>query len=499
MSLLSVYESERLVESLVLVDVSQVGSRQWAAQSDAVQRLNAQAHLDAVTHHDEYIVDCVLLHDKLPVLVHQLLTMEAFHGSVVPHLTPLLSPLQQLRLYLLLFHQATLCNFIECLLYHPSLLLHASDDVLIELTDYCHRRVVQLHTAGPPAATGEDTGEGEGEGVRLARQMRDIEFACGACAVSILRYVTDALDQLPLSVSARLLHGHDLLALTIPLLLTSPFTRHNKPASTTQPNSSSSSKARASRALTSTEKWVDQRWTAVAEGDEAVVTRTEGQLWLTVFNLALSRVSRSQYHWTSVRQQAALRLRPLFTEALIDQLPVLSSLRRFVEEMGVVAPAAPTAAAVAIEVVPDMREAIVHGRHWPAVAEANLRACFSQSQDDEREEIRGMADAWGTAGGLGGGGVPVCVECGAEADKRCSLCAEVWYCGRDCQVKGWKAHRPLCEARREERRKKEAERAKKDEERALEKAREQRELDSERSKGWKQNAVKRPLIDIVGP
>ena len=80
MSLLSVFESERLVESLHPLDISDVGSPAWLAQADAVHRLSSQAHLDALTHHDEYIVDCLLLHDKLPVLIHQLLTIEAYQG-----------------------------------------------------------------------------------------------------------------------------------------------------------------------------------------------------------------------------------------------------------------------------------------------------------------------------------------------------------------------------------------------------------------------------------
>lgn len=42
-------------------------------------------------------------------------------------------------------------------------------------------------------------------------------------------------------------------------------------------------------------------------------------------------------------------------------------------------------------------------------------------------------------------GPPKCALCGEEASKRCSRCRNEWYCGRECQVKQWKAHKPVCD------------------------------------------------------
>jgi hypothetical protein len=40
---------------------------------------------------------------------------------------------------------------------------------------------------------------------------------------------------------------------------------------------------------------------------------------------------------------------------------------------------------------------------------------------------------------------PKCANCGKIATQRCSKCKNQWYCSRECQVKQWKAHKPLCE------------------------------------------------------
>ena len=39
---------------------------------------------------------------------------------------------------------------------------------------------------------------------------------------------------------------------------------------------------------------------------------------------------------------------------------------------------------------------------------------------------------------------PICAVCGAAATQRCSKCKQAWYCSRDCQLRDWKKHKPIC-------------------------------------------------------
>ena len=40
-----------------------------------------------------------------------------------------------------------------------------------------------------------------------------------------------------------------------------------------------------------------------------------------------------------------------------------------------------------------------------------------------------------------------CEVCGKPDARRCAGCGAVGYCGKECQVEGWKAHRRVCRRR----------------------------------------------------
>lgn len=56
--------------------VPQVGGEAWQQQHDAVVALNLQAHHNVSTHSDEFVKEALVLHDRLRVLVFNLLTHE---------------------------------------------------------------------------------------------------------------------------------------------------------------------------------------------------------------------------------------------------------------------------------------------------------------------------------------------------------------------------------------------------------------------------------------
>lgn len=62
----------------------QVGSSKWQTQTDYIQQLNIQAHLNASTHSEEFVVDLLVSLDKAQTLVHNLLVIESWRSLVFP-------------------------------------------------------------------------------------------------------------------------------------------------------------------------------------------------------------------------------------------------------------------------------------------------------------------------------------------------------------------------------------------------------------------------------
>ncbi len=79
-------EADRVVEGLVSFDAHEVASSKWSKQRAEIERLNVQAHHNVATNSDEFIKDALILHDKFPMLVHELLVTEAWKEKALPHL-----------------------------------------------------------------------------------------------------------------------------------------------------------------------------------------------------------------------------------------------------------------------------------------------------------------------------------------------------------------------------------------------------------------------------
>ena len=244
----------------------------------------------------------------------------------------------------------------------------------------------------------------------LRQQLLDIGFGVAVCATSLLRFLSDHVNVLPLGVVSRLLHTHDVLLALVPLVENPPWTRR-----------------RGGRL----EKFSDQRWTVVAPRDAAMMTKLEGQVWLTIYNLMMDKACRKQYQYNTHRKEVLvkvrrkiaqhavgrcqkqqrcaraneskndfdlralnsslirsslvsfccvslslllflflLQLRRYFSDILMDQLPLLRELKRLIEELSIMEPPPPTASSLAIiEQIPEMREGIIRDVDWKKIAE----------------------------------------------------------------------------------------------------------------------------------
>jgi hypothetical protein len=81
--------------------------------------------------------------DKINTLVADLLTTEAWKEFVFPELLKSKDKLQQIKMYMGMYHESSVCNLLEVMLYHRTA-CENSEDGLVELIDYCYRKFVKM-------------------------------------------------------------------------------------------------------------------------------------------------------------------------------------------------------------------------------------------------------------------------------------------------------------------------------------------------------------------
>jgi HSP20 family molecular chaperone IbpA len=370
---LNAFEADRFVESLRVFDFVQMGGPHWATQHECLQQLNMQAHINASQSRDEFVVEALVLHEKLPLLVRELIACELWKQNAYPLLAEHISRKASVKGYLLLFHEAVIANLLEAVLYHPHA-CEAAADVLPELVDYCHRKLVWLlafkYVPPPPRPSDKEElkkllmREMEEED-HLETQRKTIDLSIALYALSILRFLSEQIVRLPLAVASRLLDTYDVLMLLVPLLEEKPW-EHRASDGTLR-------------------RFVQGRWVVCSDADRRAMAKSEAQVWLTVYSLMAEPEVRRKYELNSFRKATLLRTRGLLNEPVVDQLPLLVDLQRTLDELSMTeVPSAATARpAYLLEAVPELREHLSRGVDWSAVA-AQMRAGTLDESDEER-------------------------------------------------------------------------------------------------------------------
>jgi zinc finger MYND domain-containing protein 10 len=236
-------EAERLIENLKSIEITKVGTSEWMQQHEKLERLNLQAHQSAMSQSDEFILESVLTFSKIEFLIHDLLVIEAWKEFVFPQLVTQLAGRNSMRLYFILYHEATVINLLEIFLYHKHV-CESGGERLIELVDYVARKLTKLNgaydfrgmdsldnTISEIKSNLKDTKdfaealESNSPVDELMKHLKEIEFRICISAISIGRFLCEHSDNLPLNVISRICDTHDFLMLIIPLVENPPWTR----------------------------------------------------------------------------------------------------------------------------------------------------------------------------------------------------------------------------------------------------------------------------------
>ncbi len=130
----------------------------------------------------------------------------------------------------------------------------------------------------------------------------------------------------------------------------------------------------------------DNKWSEIVPANKNKLNKVAAQVWLALYNLIMEPECRKKYAYTSSNKPTILKLKSLLTEALIDQIPMLVELQKFLEQLTVVDLPATTdvTSSVLIEQVPEIY-AKLQKHNWKDMAERQLK--YLQGNSPQETEI----------------------------------------------------------------------------------------------------------------
>jgi len=423
-------EAESIVDSLEPILPIHMGCVSWVTQHCHIEKLNMQAVASASQNRDEFIKDFLISAGKIQMLISDLLSIEVWKEKIFPEICCLPALLEKplFPLYMILYHEATVLNLLETVLFHQES-CEAAEEAIIDLVDYCSRKLRNqvARTMVEPIEEVDIQEDDFDPVLALTTHSLPLDFNISMKVISIVRYLSDHYKSLAPYVLHRLLVTHDFPLMLIELLESPPWIMQKK-----------------HQLL----KYIDGKWRRVSVEDRFILSKIEGQIWITLFHLLLEPECQKKYEITDQRKTKILKLRAYLHDVTLDQMPCLSELRRYVEHLSIINPASPSSSHnLIMEQTAEIREVMLknvlgleretacHQMHNIYCDELLLQHAQMMSEAYKFENLGQF---------LNDEGHP-CVACGELAKKRCSKCHVEWYCSRPCQVKHWPKHKASCD------------------------------------------------------
>lgn len=414
-------EAEVMVELLDASSFENIGDKKWWKRHEMVEKLNMQAIVNISSDADEFVKEFLISYNKIGLLIYDLLVAELWTEKIFPLVKSEVKEMKTtLPVYMCLFHEATVLSLLETSLFYKET-CEAAEDSINDIVDYLNRKVTTI------ILDYSQEREGQEESEELERQFRTIQYTLCMKSLSILRYLSDAIEYIPLSAITRMLDTHDFACLLVRILDISPWKRTN---------------SKNKREVFENNKWVE-----VSPFEFNLISKLEAQVWLTIYQLLLHPEAQRKYDYNLYRKTEILNLRKYFNEMLLDQMPHLRDLQIYIEHLSVTE--APSIKQnLIIEQVPEVRlqlEQKYNGK-WKSIASRQIKEYFDLNDAQMKEQADHLAATYNLD-------VletlidepPVCSNCEGEALKRCSRCQSEWYCSRPCQVKHWSKHKTFCD------------------------------------------------------
>jgi hypothetical protein len=381
-------------------------------QCQNIKKLNMTAHKNVIDGKDEEVTQAFMSNGNLSLLVQALLINEKWRNKIYPHVKNHVNENNSLKVYMILFNESVVLNLLEIMLFSKSACISLGAS-LADLVKYCNRRIRYLLVNKEQALASFHMKSQVQDEFQL--QLDEMLFSSGFISLSLLRYISDCVDKLQPSVIEAII-DNDIICQMVYLLEAHPWISQEN------------------------HKIFDKgNWKPIS--DNGLISTVEGQIWLLLYNLIVDVECRKKYEYNTHRKETVLKLRPLITPELVDQIPILVGLQRILEELSMMITPTDLPKKGLIEEI----NTSVPKKDWKQIAVSQLRQIleFDAKERSKLAEHLSEYDMDSLESLLPED--PKCGNCGKLASQRCSRCSSSWYCQRSCQVKDWKKHQKLCD------------------------------------------------------
>ncbi|XP_013113063.2 zinc finger MYND domain-containing protein 10 homolog [Stomoxys calcitrans] len=439
------------VESIRPFQIREVGSEKWLDTHEMIIKLSQQAALEAAAHREEEVKEMLISRDKLKFLIHEAYCIFLWKTKILPHLLDIdPNPQATFLIYTVLFHEGAVITLLDLALYHSSG-CEALQNSVLDLIDYCAQGVTQLIGLVSMGHHENDSTVDVDEAIlsELERQKRDLIYKIGLRCISILYFLSDSLNALPLSAGRRMIVTHDIIWLMADLLHFRPWQRRSK---------------------NGTEKFIDEKWMLVQGEELGKVVKHEAQTWFCLRQLLFNRGFMESYEFNDERRKHLSKTLGLMYEPLLDQLPPLIELKQYLCQL-TVSNAQPNGmgnskkTTLVLEEVPEIKDNLIRETEkfggFLAIAQLQGELFLSSDKDyilnlAQRLNVAYNTDLLAeleekvTKADMGKSleekpkAKHLCENCSNIAEKKCSKCKTIYYCSRECQLDDWPNHKSAC-------------------------------------------------------
>ena len=442
--ILTNFEAEEIISKLPKLTLEEFGSEKMLKKHNSIERLNMQSIKNALLGGEDFILETFVQYEKIKDLITELYISWAFKKHIYPKIAKEIIEINSVKTYIILYHEAIIVNLLENFFFHVTA-CSTAEEYIVDIIEYCYEYAYKLINVNPKIGEKEtkkaisDSKKEESELEEMESKIKDLQLNIGLSSISIIRYITDHLNQLPFPVRHHMMDVKDIPMILVALMEYKPWIRRI-PKKNAQLSSLKDGEYEE-------EIYENNKWQKISSLG-IKLPKIEAQIWICLFNLFMNQDNTKKYEITDFRKSNLLRLRKYMNDNLFDQIPPLQQMYRALEEMSLMnCNSSSSNNPFIVEMVPTLYNNLNQGKknekYYNDVAKNILELNFKKS--DKKRDMDLISEIYNYDNIEYFMDDPKCSNCGKDASNRCSKCKNEWYCGKDCQKMCWKKHKEFCQ------------------------------------------------------